>query len=232
MNTDMERSLGLSARNGPSILGAQEKPKAVGPQERVHRVNRDSVMRLRSAALTILSLYLPVSVSAQEFNYDRDLGLAAVDQSGLVCVTIRAPNLAPGTPVTLVWVPAGGSAWKPQVTEAEVRGQRDDPCNIPEGAEPNDFAYEAVAIDTLVYANQVYFAGLFPSNKIVIEGQRARGDLDGDGVAEEFRACTSQEGLHMSIFSGEPLKGRRRWRRYYYLGYDVEASCENRDFGQ
>lgn len=205
--------------------------RSVRPQERALRVNKDPVMMQRSIALTLLSLYLPVSVSAQEFNYDRDFGLAAVDESGLICVTIRAQSLAPGTRVTLIWVPAGGSTGTPQVTEAEVRGPRDDPCDIPVGAEPNDFAYEAAAIDTLVYASQPYFAGLIPSNKIEIEGQRVRGDLDGDGVAEEFRACTSQEGLHMSIWSGEPLKGRRRWRRYYYLGYDIEASCEDRDVG-
>lgn len=187
-------------------------------------------MILRYFALSIVALCLPGSLLGQEFDYDTDLGLAAVDATGRICVTIGARNLAQGTRLTLVWVPAGGTAWEPQVTEAEVLGRRDDPCDIP-GADPDDSAYEAVAIDTLDYATEPYFSGLFGSNKLVIEGRRVRGDVDGDGIAEEFRACTSREGLHMSVWTGEPLKGQRRWRRYYYLGYDVEPSCEDRDFG-
>ncbi len=56
----------------------------------------------------------------------------------------------------------------------------------------------------------------------------ARADLAGDGVPERFRACTSSEGVHLTIWSGERL----RWHRYFYLGYDVEPSCtgaDNRD---
>ncbi len=167
----------------------------------------------------------------QEFNYDRDLGLAAVDRTGLLCVTIKAEGLGPGGRVTLVWVPTGGSSWKPQVTEAEIRSRRERPCDMPGGTEPDDLAYEAGAIDSLMYASAPYFAGLFRPSNLVIDEQRVRGDLDGDGITEEFRACTSHEGLHMSIWTGEPLEGERRWRRYYYLGYDVEPSCEDRDFG-
>lgn len=50
----------------------------------------------------------------QGFNYDREVGLAAVDRSGLLCVTIKAQGLGAGTRVTLVWLPTGGSSWKRQ----------------------------------------------------------------------------------------------------------------------
>ncbi|HEX9108921.1 MAG TPA: hypothetical protein VF832_16860, partial [Longimicrobiales bacterium] len=46
---------------------------------------------------------------------------------------------------------------------------------------------------------------------------------------ERFRACTSMEGVHLTIWSGPPLRGRLRWHRYFYLGYDVEPSCTAAD---
>jgi hypothetical protein len=54
---------------------------------------------------------------------------------------------------------------------------------------------------------------------------RVSADLDNDGVAEHFRVCTSMEGLHLTVWSGRPLKGKRQWHRYFYLGWDVEPNC-------
>jgi hypothetical protein len=58
---------------------------------------------------------------------------------------------------------------------------------------------------------------------------RVSADLDNDRVAEHFRACTSMEGLHLTVWSGRPLKGKRQWHRYFALGYDVEPNCEEGD---
>jgi hypothetical protein len=58
---------------------------------------------------------------------------------------------------------------------------------------------------------------------------RVSADLDNDGVAEHFRVCTSMEGLHLTVWSGMPLKGKRQWHRYFYLGYDVEPNCADSD---
>jgi hypothetical protein len=55
-------------------------------------------------------------------------------------------------------------------------------------------------------------------------------DLDPDGVRETFRDCTSHEGVHLTIWSGQPLTGSRRWHAYFYLGYETEPSCVERDF--
>jgi hypothetical protein len=51
-------------------------------------------------------------------------------------------------------------------------------------------------------------------------------DLDGDRKPEHFRMCASFEGLHFTVWSGEPLKGTLRWHHYYYLGYDTEPDCK------
>lgn len=50
-------------------------------------------------------------------------------------------------------------------------------------------------------------------------------DLEGDGQQNFFRSCTSAEGVHFTVWSGKPLKGKLKWHQYYYLGYDVDANC-------
>ncbi|MGH7460086.1 MAG: hypothetical protein ACREMA_03540 [Longimicrobiales bacterium] len=58
----------------------------------------------------------------------------------------------------------------------------------------------------------------------------ARTDLDNDGTPESYRSCTSSEGLHLTVWNGEPLTGRRVWHYYHYLGYDVEPTCVKADY--
>jgi hypothetical protein len=48
--------------------------------------------------------------------------------------------------------------------------------------------------------------------------------------AVRFRVCTSIEGLHLTAWAGQPLKSKRIWHEYVYLGYDVEPSCSEDDF--
>lgn len=55
-------------------------------------------------------------------------------------------------------------------------------------------------------------------------------DLEPGGPPHFFRTCTSHEGLYFSVWSGKPLDGARRWRAYYYLGYDVEPNCTAGDY--
>lgn len=62
------------------------------------------------------------------------------------------------------------------------------------------------------------------------KGSEVVADLDRDGVHETFRHCTSHEGVHLTIWSGQPLTGSRRWHAYFYLGYETEPSCVERDF--
>ena len=43
------------------------------------------------------------------------------------------------------------------------------------------------------------------------------------------RGCTSNEGLHLTLWNGEPLKSKRLWHMYFFLAYDVEPTCESAD---
>jgi len=45
------------------------------------------------------------------------------------------------------------------------------------------------------------------------------------------RGCTSSEGVHLTLWAGEALRSERLWHKYYYLGYDVEPTCQTGDIG-
>jgi len=47
--------------------------------------------------------------------------------------------------------------------------------------------------------------------------------------AAGFRSCASAEGVHLTVWSGRPLRSRRIWHAYVPLGHDVEPSCTPRD---
>jgi hypothetical protein len=54
--------------------------------------------------------------------------------------------------------------------------------------------------------------------------------LDDRYPAVRARSCTSQEGLHLTLWSGEPLRSTRVWHAYWYLGYDVAPDCQPADY--
>lgn len=58
----------------------------------------------------------------------------------------------------------------------------------------------------------------------------ARLDLDGNGTLEGFRSCASGEGLHLTVWYGEPLATARLWHGYFHLGYDTESDCAAQDY--
>lgn len=55
-------------------------------------------------------------------------------------------------------------------------------------------------------------------------------DIDGDGKDEYFRECTSNEGLHLTVWKGKPLVGKRIWHSYYHFNYDTENDCKKKDY--
>jgi hypothetical protein len=58
----------------------------------------------------------------------------------------------------------------------------------------------------------------------------AHTDINRDGVAENYRACSSVEGIHLTVWAGEPLRGKRLWHYYHYVGYDMEPTCVEADY--
>jgi hypothetical protein len=68
------------------------------------------------------------------------------------------------------------------------------------------------------------------NKKVKIVNGLAIIDLNGDEKSEYFRECTSYEGLHLTVWTGKPIVGKRIWHTYYDFSYATEPTCEDRDF--
>jgi hypothetical protein len=62
--------------------------------------------------------------------------------------------------------------------------------------------------------------------------QPIRTDVDRNLAPDTYRACTSSEGVHLTVWSGEALRTDRLWHYYYYLGYDVEPNCVEAEYAE
>jgi hypothetical protein len=157
------------------------------------------------------------------FSFSSQLGVVS-KQSDTICLAVKNDQLNPGTPVRIVILSP-----KQAVLDGEVVR-----------ADPADCIQEVSSDAAMKYFEiRVFRGALVPRTPaIAIVGEagslsifrgKASGDLDGDGRREYFRQCSSAEGVHLTVWTGKPLTGRRRWHAYFYLGYDVESTCTTRD---
>jgi hypothetical protein len=172
-----------------------------------------------------------LAAGAETFNFESRVGVVDANSEGRLCLNISDPNLAEGTEVSLV-LPD-----KPQrVVKAAVEGKAAGNCSRhPEGSESNASFYwlklvggkQALKLDEPLppVIAVVGHAVPFSVKRGVVSG-----DLNGDGRAEFFRACTSSEGNHLTVWTGRPLTGKRMWHSYYYLGFDVVPTCKKKDY--
>jgi len=151
------------------------------------------------------------------------IGVAAASRDGDICAALKAPPLAPGTALTLIQ-PAGQQS---VLVVTIVR--RAPACEPLERAGVPGPYYLVHASSAESEAGTVWVA---------VSG-RLRPRRAGSGGIEvplsaeypnaRVRSCTSQEGLHLTVWAGIPLTSERLWHHYYYLGYDVDPSCHDRD---
>lgn len=149
------------------------------------------------------------------------LGLA-VQSSGHVCLSIRNARLAPGTKISLV------SPSEPQeVSRAEVLDAHSKPCS--RMADRSEFNYSLRVVTGTVENNLPLIAVVDDSISFKRRGRTVTANLDKGKEPVSFRSCTSSEGVHLTVWRGQPLKGVRLWHQYYYLGQDVEPTCTDQD---
>jgi hypothetical protein len=161
-------------------------------------------LTLRLIAVTLGWLVWAGCRSAPPYSFDRQLGVVAAG-----CMTGGNASLALGSTVQLI------NPMRPQTHTSATLAPPDETCKGFRLSTPPDPAPQ-IAI--------AGYAGAFAS-----EGDLLAADLDGDGKKEYFRACTSSEGVHLTVWTGRPLTGVRRWHQYHYLGYDVDPDCRPED---
>jgi hypothetical protein len=170
-------------------------------------------------------LFLSPQAAKTDFRYSSQVGIA-VAKSSRVCLAIHRQNFVAGSKITLVLVR------KPQsIAEAEVLRPADDTCPKPAESDPGLRSYEIRMLKGSLEPAMPAIAVFGSSSPFVGHGDSVTADVDGDGTPESFRSCASSEGIHLTVWSGKPVEGKRRWHQYYYLGYDVESDCTTKDIG-
>lgn len=165
---------------------------------------------------------LAATRSSTQFDYRTRIGVAESNSKNNFCINIDTV-LKPGSKVAIVW---GGR--RQSITSAVVGASLPGGCAMHADSAANSYALTRTAgakPDTAIG-----IAIVDPPGQMRVRRGQAEIDLDKDGRQERFRICTSNEGLHLTIWSGVPLQGVRRWHQYYALGYDVVPNCSGKDY--
>ncbi len=185
---------------------------------------------LRQLTLSVALVSVAPIWAQNKFDFSADIGVIALQEDGSICLSIKKADISRGTTVMIVSPSVQGTSLKATLLSGEVISRSRGPCNIPEAAEYGDSSYTVRVVKGKLINGYPYFAILTSPHSLVIKGGEITGDLDGDGTLEHFRECTSNEGVHFTVWTGTLLKGIRRWHRYFYLGYDVEPTCTEADY--
>jgi hypothetical protein len=185
----------------------------------------------RSLTITLLILvvvfFASSSVLAQRFRFDSQIGVVDLN-SQRICLVIQNSGLGVGDEIKLV------SPHQPQrIATAVIQERQSENCSPNPEIEPNSSFYLLKFQGTgfVIDAGQPPAIGIVGlSRPVRLQRRQAIADLDGDGRMEYFRTCTSNEGIHLTVWSGKPLIGKRQRHFYYYLGYDVVPSCKKKDY--
>ncbi len=134
------------------------------------------------------------------------------------CIAINNPNIQKGSEINLVSINGQSTVIKAQILEKVF----DDLQCWPLSADRKH-----VNVDN----GKVSFYRLFSDTDlnlgigiVIAPGNKSNIlDINKDGVIDKFYTCTSAEGIHFKISNG--ATDSLIWTGYYYLGYDIEASC-------
>ncbi len=178
-----------------------------------------------------------------------------VGRADRVCAVFQDSTLSPGTPVTVVDLDAADPFYV--ASEPVVRGVIESPATADDSRsivalhahqpfDPPATACDWLAMSLLELLEEGSFywlrmdtPGFHDRVWIVFAGDLPTGRTDAGEVTvhlddarpeARLRTCTSSEGMHLTLWSGTPLESERLWRTYYYFGYDVVPTCDDRDF--
>ena len=204
--------------------GAERVAAPSGPCSRY--ANGEEVTHLNARSLLLSALVLTAcqaSCASAAFDYDANLGIA-VARANRNCLDIGNGDLTDGQRILIV------TSGKPQtVAEVEIARKVEKPCTAMDETKPGLHHYEFVVRSGVLERAEPAFAIANFGGSLTAGKSGVTGDLDGDGKSESFRACASSEGVHLTVWTGKPLSGVRRWHGYHYLGYDVTPNCTRKD---
>ena len=133
-----------------------------------------------------------------------------------MCVSFGERPVAKGALVTLVF-----PEMPQRVVEARI-GERVETCAPFADADSLGPYYTLTGLEVI---DSAWIAIAIAGPASVDRRGRATAEIDSRKPRETFRLCPSTEGLHLTVWSGRPLRGKRLWHSYFYLGFDVESTC-------
>jgi len=175
-------------------------------------------------ALLALNLLTGPYAYGGTFDFAHNIGLAMLDDKGAAYLAINNTEITPGTSLTLI-----GIDEEPTIHAVEVDRRLSSPCPSALKADRASTCYRLHCPVDLHLKPGPYFAVLSPVSQFAIRNKEVVVTLAGIPELVSFRACTSREGIHFTVWQGKPLVGKRVWHAYFYLGYDVEPSCKTLD---
>jgi hypothetical protein len=162
------------------------------------------------------------------------VGIVDLKDDKIICFRTKNAGLAAKTAVSVI---AALDATPQKILEATIEKKLKKSCvgNDSEAGDdnPEQYSYYSLVLNDKKADKSdvaISIGVVAPLKQTQIQDNLARVDLDGDDKPEYFRLCASNEGLHLTIWSGKPLTGTRIWHYYYYLNYDTEADCEEKDW--
>jgi hypothetical protein len=160
--------------------------------------------------------------SQPAWTFDEHVGIVSAPGDAS-CLSIRADVGGTKTPLRVI-DPGAGRSYTASI------GSASEACLLGHASSDGWRGY-AIQFDGAAPPTPMYAIGVVGGSSEVRSANGAMtADLDGDGRNEVFRACTSAEGLHLTIWTDAALTGVRRWHAYQALGYDVSPTCAPADF--
>lgn len=151
------------------------------------------------------------AMTAAPATYTPRIGVA-VSTGGRTCVAMHNANIAASTPVTLV------SPMLPQTfVQAEIAGLASSACPITNDVDTSVSNYDIRGAQISAQKLLPFIAVLGASAPFsTAQNGSVQADLDQNHKTETFRACSANDGIHLTVWAGEPLTGALLWHGYYY----------------
>jgi hypothetical protein len=151
-----------------------------------------------------------LSSSPAPASYVPRIGIA-VNTGSRTCVAIQNGNVASSSPITLV-----NPALPQSFTQAEVGATAQSACPVAQDLNPAFSSYDLHVTGASLPKLTPLIAVLGTSGPFSQQNKNVQADLDQNGKKEMFRACTANDGVHLTVWSGTPTTGTVIWHGFYY----------------
>ena len=146
----------------------------------------------------------------------------AVASEGNSVLAMEGPVLSVGTPLTVITTEDPQRVWRAVV----VKRLADSPVM----AKHNMLGlYYEITMESGPTPPPDFAVAVLGRPVVERTGTAVRLRVGNPPMEIRVRSCASSEGLHLTLWAGEPLKSPMLWHTYFYLGYDVQPTCQQAD---